>query len=335
MKNFQSGALIDNRTPEEKAKDYKFDEIVAKANPVDWKEKRASEWRSFPVQNQNGSGSCVAQTARKLLRVLIWLKTGRDLDFSASHIYQRRVNKPAGGMGGVDVFEIMKQGVTLNAMMPSDDMSDEEMDGVPTTYFDEKIGEVFKIDNYVQPTPGDFETVASIIQTTGKAVMVWFYFTSAEWSRTIPKIINANLTTYEADASRHSVPAVDFGLKNGKKYIKVEDSAHFAGLTEHFIDEEFFAKRNFFIGYPINFKYSVKETFTVLPITKTLKFGMRSIEVVNLQKMLQERGYFPDNSQTTGYFGAVTLKAVKDFQKAQGLTVDGIVGPNTIEALTI
>jgi len=42
-KEFKSGACIDIRTEEEKAKDYKFKEIVASVAPVNWVEKKESE----------------------------------------------------------------------------------------------------------------------------------------------------------------------------------------------------------------------------------------------------------------------------------------------------
>ena len=59
-------------------------------------------------------------------------------------------------------------------------------------------------------------------------------------------------------------------------------------------------------------------------------------EVSTLQDFLQSKGYL--NSEPTGYFGLLTLKAVRDFQNANGiLPVSGYVGPITkakIKALT-
>lgn len=328
MENFNfTGALLDTRSKEEKDKDYFFEEMVATANPVLWVEKAEKDWRTFPVQNQNNSGSCVAQTARKLLRVLFTNICGKDIDFSASHIYSRRLNKPQGGMIGVDAMNILTKGTSLNVLMPSDLMTDAQMDAIKETDFDKKIGETFKVDNYVQFANGDFETVASTIQTTGKGVMVWFYFNHAEWSKLVPTVDNPTLNFSEA--SKHSVTAVDFFLKNGKKYLLVEDSAHFAGYTRHLISEEFFKARNFFSAYPINFKYVTSEIPVIDKITKTLRFGMKDEQVKILQKVLQNKGYFPINSQITNYFGAITLKSVKNYQKDFGLVVDGVVGKLT------
>ncbi|MQR94754.1 peptidoglycan-binding protein [Fictibacillus phosphorivorans] len=64
----------------------------------------------------------------------------------------------------------------------------------------------------------------------------------------------------------------------------------------------------------------------------TLKPGTTHADVQQLQYILKQKGYFKD-SQTTTYFGPVTKKAVMDFQKANGLVVDGIVGKNTYSKL--
>lgn len=56
-------------------------------------------------------------------------------------------------------------------------------------------------------------------------------------------------------------------------------------------------------------------------------------EVKQLQKLLVQAGIFPPDEVADGQFGANTEEAVKRFQSSQGLTIDGIVGPNTWEAL--
>lgn len=59
----------------------------------------------------------------------------------------------------------------------------------------------------------------------------------------------------------------------------------------------------------------------------TLRNGSKGTQVRVLQWLLNENGY---NAGTVdGIFGANTQKAVKAFQKARGLEVDGVVGKNT------
>ena len=50
--------------------------------------------------------------------------------------------------------------------------------------------------------------------------------------------------------------------------------------------------------------------------------------VSDIQKRLQELEYY-DYSTITGYYGPVTEAAVKRFQRTNGMTVDGIAGPET------
>lgn len=319
----------DLRSPEEKALDFLQTEFVAAAAPVEWKEKKDHEWRSFPVLNQFFTFKCVAFTVAKLAMINFWLKTQELLHFSPNSIYDYRVNKPQGGMVGDDAFKIWKErGISLEAVCKSAQV--QESDPFTLSLFAKEVAKGFRLGEYITIPNQDFDRVASTIQTTGKGVMVWFYFTSREWSRDIPRVQDALDNPYVDKASRHSVTAVDFGLKNGVEYIRIEDSAHFGGKNIRYITREFFGARNFLIKYPMHFNYEEGELPPALPkLTKTLRFGMTDPEVNVLQQVLQKQGLFPANVTTTNNFGSVTLKGVKDFQKRKGLSADGVVGPLT------
>ncbi|MBD2741716.1 peptidoglycan-binding protein [Coleofasciculus sp. FACHB-1120] len=62
-----------------------------------------------------------------------------------------------------------------------------------------------------------------------------------------------------------------------------------------------------------------------------LEPGNTGSEVATLQQRLQQLGYF--KAGITGNFGPITTQAVIQFQKANGLEPDGIVGPQTEAAL--
>ncbi|MCK6255992.1 peptidoglycan-binding protein [Fictibacillus sp. KIGAM418] len=64
----------------------------------------------------------------------------------------------------------------------------------------------------------------------------------------------------------------------------------------------------------------------------TLKQGMWDKDVHQLQQQLKDKGYF-HYTETTGFYGDITAASVKDFQKRNGLKVDGIAGKRTAEAL--
>ncbi len=59
--------------------------------------------------------------------------------------------------------------------------------------------------------------------------------------------------------------------------------------------------------------------------------GSRGPAVRELQTQLVRTGYL--NSTPDGKFGPMTKKAVMEFQAAQGMKADGLVGPKTMEAL--
>ena len=72
----------------------------------------------------------------------------------------------------------------------------------------------------------------------------------------------------------------------------------------------------------------------ILPDEKpALKMSMRGDRVENLQKRLQELGYY--KGSVDGVFGGVTFNAVYVFQRTNGLHIDGIAGSNTIAKLNL
>ena len=62
--------------------------------------------------------------------------------------------------------------------------------------------------------------------------------------------------------------------------------------------------------------------------SSNLRYKARDIntngEVSTLQDFLQSQGYL--NNEPTGYFGLLTVKAVKSFQKSNGISPTGYVG---------
>ena len=63
------------------------------------------------------------------------------------------------------------------------------------------------------------------------------------------------------------------------------------------------------------------------------KYGSRGSEVTQIQTKLKRWGYY--TGSVDGIYGSKTVEAVKYFQRKNGLTVDGIAGPNTLKAMGI
>ena len=64
-----------------------------------------------------------------------------------------------------------------------------------------------------------------------------------------------------------------------------------------------------------------------------LKLGSEGWQVKRLQKLLRERGLFPEPAKIDGDFGEITEAAVKALQELNDLNPDGKVGPLTWRAL--
>ena len=67
--------------------------------------------------------------------------------------------------------------------------------------------------------------------------------------------------------------------------------------------------------------------------TLFLELEQQGQEVVELQQLLKCLGYFPQDTDATGYYGPVTEQAVVDFQEANGIDPLGIIGPTTRASL--
>lgn len=64
---------------------------------------------------------------------------------------------------------------------------------------------------------------------------------------------------------------------------------------------------------------------------RPLSLGATGNDVIELQKLLQSRGFFSETP--TGYYGPVTVAAVSRYQASKGLEQVGNVGPRTLAAL--
>jgi putative peptidoglycan binding protein len=67
------------------------------------------------------------------------------------------------------------------------------------------------------------------------------------------------------------------------------------------------------------------------PPTRTLTPGSSGPEVKRLQRALARLGY--SSGRVDGSYGPATVKALKQFQQANALQPDGVLGPKTLEVL--
>jgi hypothetical protein len=306
------GALPDTRPKKEKEKDYLFREIVASTTPVKWEER---DPRQFPIRNQNGSGSCVAFSMAKMLGVLQHAnKGGRFVDFSPAFVYKRRANKNIGdgqGMHSYDVWQIVRNdGITLDPLMPSDDLTEAQINAVKEEAVYRDVAQLFRVDNYVTYVAGkDFDAIAGTIQKTGKGVMVWFTFDYSEWT-TMP------VAKSTAPKLHHAVCAVDAVVYKGKECLVIDDSwgTVFGRAGQRFITREFFTLRNTHASYPIAFKVGGEVDRPKYTFKAPMKQGQTSADIKVLQDILKYEGLMPTNIASSGFYGEITRKAVLAYQ---------------------
>jgi peptidoglycan DL-endopeptidase LytE len=68
---------------------------------------------------------------------------------------------------------------------------------------------------------------------------------------------------------------------------------------------------------------------------QTLRPTMTHSDVKTLQTILRNKGYFTYSGSPTTYYGSYTKSAVMSFQRAKGLTADGVAGRNTFNKLGV
>jgi hypothetical protein len=330
-KTFQSGVVEDPRPIEEKQKDYKHEEL-ATATPFVWKEVPKADWRQYPIFNQDGSGSCVAQAIAKALGVERLLKSGKFVFYSPRWIYTLRSNSGM-GMWLAEALGIpCKAGAPVEQIMPSQNLSEVKMnDTSDVNDFVRAEALVSKTDKFITANP-DIETIASLIEPTGNPVIIITNFAMDEWNQEVPTINpNANPTLW------HGICAVQATLYNGKKAIIIDDSwgtGYGIGGKRIITEEWFKAGRVTSAGYFTTFANAQGAVKPIHTFTRQLEFGLKADpEVVALQQCLNFLGYFPDVQSFTGNFAGLTLAAVKTFQVNYGIQGTGKVGPITMAKL--
>lgn len=329
------GALPDNRTVEEKAKDWQAREVFAFGMPV-FRTVKENEWKKYQVRNQDGSGSCVANSQAKVVEIHLKNSTGEAVKFSHAPVYQKRANKPQAGMGYPDAPKLQ---VSVNTCkesdMPSENMTDAQLDSavLPPNY--EDLNDIARPNSYVT-VPVNFNDVANYVEANG-ACIIWIVSDYKNWNKDIPTV--GGKANGEV---RHSIAVVDAVTFNGVQYLVIEDSWGKFGKYDgqRLITREFFNDAVYMAYSLVDFKYSkLDQKFE--PFNVGLQYGQTGAEIARLQDYLRSRGTFPRNTKSTGYYGQITAQAVLAFQITY--SVDSLanlnllkgrhVGPKTLAAI--
>lgn len=301
---------------------WSIDEVLAESAVLNWQQKTLSQITDYPIWNQGGTSACVAFAKAKQVSIKVKELTGEWVGFSPASIYQLRQNKPSGGMYIPNANEIVnKSGVTLEAFMKSQNLSEAEIDAVKRTQVADHVAMALSeaVVRYLY-VPVDIDRIAQTIESK-KAVSMLIFATEDEYSRMVPVVLNQNLT-YEQAPVRHEVIGVDYFLdQNGVKKIRVNDSAHFGGIPVRNFTADFIHKRCILAD--------ALDVFTFEPQTNNKPSYDGTI--ISLQNCLRYEGLFPVGVDFVEVLGPITKEAINKFQVKYGLhaTGTGTVGPLT------
>lgn len=303
-------------TPSKGVNIVEFKEAVASAAAPFWESKPTEMWRTFLPQYQKTSSACVAFTVAKIAQILFWLREKRKIKFSPGWIYRQRTPKGE-GMWIDNAIVLASKGIPTEELYPSENMTEVEINSLPDYPYGGGVAEEFAISpNWVE-LPLDFDTVASTIQKTGKGIMLWFRFGVGEWFRNrTPKVLKVSRPY------KHSVTAVDAFIYNGVQYLLIEDSAE-SNITQRLITRQAFDSMCWLARYPLSFKFDQQTG-------EKLKYDG---SVVSLQDCLKYGGFMAANIPSTGYFGKITVEALKKFQFEYGIEQTGTLDPKTTSKL--
>lgn len=323
---FPTGAGIDYRTEEQKAKDWRPEEAFASASPVMWKEKTIEEIEADIKAHSISQGStsrCVSEYAGIALEMAERAESGLSVIFSRRDIYCRRVNRPQEGMGMADLFKLMREGACLESQLPSTDVIESEINK-PYAVTDEMIkaratyasGSSF---TWAQWTMDD---IARMIDQGTPVCLFWFFDDSQsnEWWKEKPAI-NRSMGVADNGTARHQATAINYCMIGGEEHLVVMDSAGQgtgAGVQRNirFVSESFFKVRCYGAGFTIdkkNLDYKPDTGFTY-NFTRNLSMGSTGDDVEALQKILVLEGCLVLKTPTKLYAG-MTHAGVKKLQE--------------------
>lgn len=318
-----TGLIPDPRTEEAKAHDYQHSEIAA-SPLVEWKPK--TTFRNFPIRNQNGSGMCVAFSTAKTLGINNLLEMGEYLTLSPRDVYTRR-DTTGSGMWLQNAGSIAKNfGATLDSLMPSDHLNETQANqATDRTAESEKLALEYRASGYVFIS-NDSNVMDNIAQqiNEGRTVLFTTRFDFSEWTDE-PKI---KVPTDQAN-NFHCITIVDYFLKNDEKCFLVEDSwgQEYGNQGRRILSETWVRARMTGAMYLIDWVYA-PTTKPQFHFTSVLLYGQKNDQIRRLQDVLRYEGLMPSNIQSTGFFGPITAKAVKELQ-----TKHNIAPVNEINAL--
>ena len=317
MKKY-SGGLLDNR--KDTSKDFSSLEIGSSSDIKYLTLKQALKSLK-EIRDQKGTSACGAYAGELVASHL------KDNKYSQAKVYRNRRNFPGEGMYQEDVCQII---VNLGVA---------ESDNTPKTEnaynsISKDFTPIFKASGYTMDFTPSFEELARVSNVLKLPQFVLLYSKNGkEYGKEKP-IVDETFNSPSTALIRHFVvisPNAGF-IEKKKKYLLIQDSSSFGRVFVRHFDENWIAKRILSSASLFGSSFIEKDTKPkCFNFTRDLTVGMRGDDVLALQTILQQLGFFPATLngvqfKPTNYFGGMTRQAVKDFQKEYEVSILWAVG---------
>ena len=324
--------------------------------PAVWTEKNPKGgFVTFPKRNQGEQDTCTVYALAKALSIDEQSENGEYRELSPRSIYPYFFIPGGGANSLLEAQAVCKQGMTLEYLLPTDGLTEEQAESANGYAPDAKIiATVYAPKQIVQPAT-DFETIASILQTyqklgINKGIMVTVMGTNnATWynEMPVPPSSMPDATTGLDSSGRevwyHKIIITDFGTIGGQKVLAYDNSwGTLPGIGgQQFLTENY---QPFMYGglYTLNQEDNWMTGSAAAAVTKPTHMwstpigpGSAGPDVLALQQALQSLGMFPVSSVVapTGTYAGITKAGVVEFQASFGLPQTGLVDALTIAEL--
>lgn len=293
-------AVSDPRSALEKSQDYIYGEDVLLGQGS--KNKRITKL-PFGPYNQWRTSACGAFAAAHLRRLMEGKTTFPPI------WYRGRSNYSTPGMFLQDVLKMAALADEVNP--PS---------SVPFKYNEDWANSLPPVELYQNRDKNSYEYVQikaydaeSVFEAVGNGIptIIGWFSTIAEWDEEmIPK---DKVTLFTAPV-RHFVVCLPNSVhtKDGYRWVSVVDSSQAKGLSLRHIREDFLKQRMYLGGGFYRKVTRRAKKVSEIPAA-SVEYGVRSSDVIKLQKFLYELGLV-SKEHITGYYGNITAKAVLQWQ---------------------
>lgn len=366
MSEVYLGARDDERDDLLKTLDFHDVEVPLAGAGGDFKTiKQASDLPFYELRDQGWSSTCMNQAYAKVRGIVTKQKTGRYVSLSGGFAYRRK-HTAGEGMALWDIMDLGKNhGLPFELIDPSQKMTESQIIDAEEISYADDVAKLFTDPNekYVYLT-NDFDRVANVINQ-GYPVLIMLYAQRSEYE-IVPKLVFPDLKRSDA-AIRHGVCGHSTGRYNDNDVIVIDDSwgiltspansaleRELKERGQRLITREFFNARVYGVAYIRELNFNFDGAPVVVPpdvlkpryvFSKKLHFlpveqygsaadeAQRS-DVIALQNILKYEGIFDTTVQSSGYYGAITARAVVAYQRKHEIAskeeIDMITGPNSV-----